>query len=115
MTHRMGNAATRLEIQPKELKDWLASPTPPRLLDVRTTEEQAIARIKGAIPVSQELVKEVLNSWPRDAAIVTYCHHGVRSLEAASFLLSRGFTNVRSLAGGIDAWAVQVDRTIARY
>jgi rhodanese-related sulfurtransferase len=46
---------------------------------------------------------------------MTLCHHGVRSNRAAEFLLANGFDDVVSVAGGIDAWSMQVDPTIPRY
>src|SRR5438034_4698152 len=42
------------------------------------------------------------------ADVVTYCHHGARSLKALEILKAAGFAKVRSLRGGIDAWAVNV-------
>ena len=47
--------------------------------------------------------------------IVTICHHGMRSLSARELLKGAGFGRVRSLAGGIDAWAEEVDGTVGRY
>ena len=47
--------------------------------------------------------------------IVTHCHHGSRSLKALEILKAAGFSKVRSLRGGIDAWAVNVDRSLPRY
>jgi rhodanese-related sulfurtransferase len=105
----------RLQIQPQELIEVLRSPTAPRLLDVRGPEEQALVTLDGAIPVTRELVQEMMTNWPKDTPIVTYCHTGIRSLEAASYLIGHGFTNVRSLAGGIDAWAEQIDPSLPRY
>jgi rhodanese-related sulfurtransferase len=52
---------------------------------------------------------------PRDRAVVTVCHHGPRSLRARQLLLAAGLPRVRSLAGGVDAWATMVDPTMARY
>jgi rhodanese-related sulfurtransferase len=46
---------------------------------------------------------------------VVYCHHGVRSQRVAAWLREQGFSEVQSLAGGIDAWAEQIDREMARY
>jgi rhodanese-related sulfurtransferase len=57
----------------------------------------------------------IREQWPKDTLIVVHCHVGEQSLAAASFLIDRGFTNVRSLAGGIDAWSKQVDPTVPRY
>ena len=47
--------------------------------------------------------------------MIAYCHRGVRSLRAAEILRAAGFTRVRSLRGGIDAWARDVDTGMATY
>ena len=47
--------------------------------------------------------------------IVVYCHVGVRSTQAVSFLRRAGFSNVRNLQGGIDDWAHEVDHQMPRY
>ncbi len=104
-----------LQITPRELAAALRSPHPPRLLDVRGPDERARARIAGALPASQELLQEMLASWSKDTPIVTHCHHGQRSLDAAAYLMGYGFTNVRSLQGGIEAWSAQVDPSVPRY
>ena len=49
------------------------------------------------------------------ADIVTYCHHGARSLRALDLLRAAGFSRVRSLAGGIDGWAREVEPGMLRY
>ena len=105
----------KIQISPQELAAALKDDSPPRLIDVREPEEQAIATLDGAVLASQELVQTMMSDWPRDTRIVTYCHHGLRSLEAASYLIGHGFKNVRSLRGGIDAWAEDVDSSISRY
>ena len=52
---------------------------------------------------------------PEGALVVTYCHHGVRSLNAAAMLERIGHTRVASLAGGIDAWSQLIDPSLPRY
>ena len=104
-----------LQITPAELAEALRSPNPPRLIDVRGPEERELARIEGAIPATQELMQEMMSSWNKDTPIVTHCHHGLRSLDAASYLVGHGFTNVRSLQGGIEAWSEQVEPLVPRY
>ena len=47
--------------------------------------------------------------------VVCICHHGIRSLQAAWFLEHAGFLDVVNLAGGIDAWARQVDASVPTY
>ena len=51
----------------------------------------------------------------KDKPLVAMCHHGVRSQNAARFLERNGHGEVLSLAGGIDAWSLQVDATVPRY
>lgn len=105
----------RIQITPQELSQALQSASPPRLIDVRTPDEQATVKLDGALPATDELVEEMMAGWPKDTPIVTYCHVGSRSLEAASYLIGHGFTAVRSLAGGIDAWAEQIAPSLPRY
>jgi rhodanese-related sulfurtransferase len=92
----------------------------PLLLDVREPAEWQICRLPGAVlaPLS-ELARQGLAVLPAgltpEAPIVIYCHHGVRSAQVTAWLLKQGFHNVVSLAGGIDAWSVQIDPSIPRY
>ncbi len=103
------------EIDVVSLKQRLDHGERPVLLDVRTPQEWAICRLDGAmlIPV-QELASRVEQLDP-DEEIVVYCHVGARSAMAASFLRQRGFSRVRNLSGGIDAWAAVVDPSVPRY
>lgn len=84
------------------------------LLDVRSAEEIAIARIDGALPMDDEAQK-LLETLPKDTKLVFHCHHGGRSQQAAEFYLAKGFTDVSNVTGGIDAWAKDVDPTLTRY
>ena len=86
-----------------------------KLLDVRTPEEYAIASVQGSLLIDQALVQEIMQTWPKDTAIVTMCHHGIRSLDAAAYLRGHGFMNTKSMSGGIDAWAGHVDSSLQRY
>jgi rhodanese-related sulfurtransferase len=105
------------EISVVEARERLLGPNAPRLIDVREDEEYAIARIDGAelLPLSQwpAIVAEKLTD--RTQPLLIQCHHGGRSARAAEFLLRNGFTDVTNLAGGIDAWAVEIDPSVARY
>ena len=104
-----------IQIRPEELSNALKAGQKLQLLDVRAPEEHKIARIDGAQLASEALAREVVERWPKDTPIVVRCHLGERSVEAAFFLMGQGFTNVRSLTGGIDAWSAQVDPTVPRY
>ena len=85
------------------------------LLDVREIHEHQIVHIEGSklIPLSELH----LRTHELDTAdtIITYCHHGQRSLQAIKTLERFGFKKLKHLAGGIDAWACDVDRAMARY
>jgi len=99
---------------PADVAAALRSSTPPRLLDVRGPDEWAIAHLPGAMLVDETLAQQVMQ-WPKETPIVLYCHSGQRSLDAASYLAGHGFTNVRSMTGGIDVWSQQVDPSVPRY
>jgi rhodanese-related sulfurtransferase len=103
-----------LEISPAEVADLLKKGAI-KLLDVRTPHEYEIAKIRGSVLVDQALAQEIVQTWPKDSPIVTVCHHGIRSLDAATYLRGHRFTNARSMRGGIDAWALQVDPSAPRY
>jgi rhodanese-related sulfurtransferase len=103
-----------LEITPHETAELLKQGTI-KLLDVRTPEEYSIASVPGSVLVDQSLAQEIMQTWPKDTAIVTMCHHGMRSLDAAAYLRGHGFTNTRSMRGGIDAWALEIDSSTPRY
>jgi adenylyltransferase/sulfurtransferase len=85
------------------------------VIDVREPHEWEIAHIEGArlIPLGQ--LPDRLGELDGHAEIVTHCHHGARSMKALEILRGAGFSKVRSLAGGIDAWAERIEPGMARY
>jgi rhodanese-related sulfurtransferase len=105
------------EISVSEARRRLDTPLPPRLIDVREADEYEIAHIAGAelLPLSQwpALVAEKLTD-PAQPLLI-HCHHGGRSGQATEFLLRNGFTDVTNVAGGIDAWALEIDPSVPRY
>ena len=104
----------RLQVSPGEVAAALRSENPPRLIDVRTPPEWELARIEGATLMTEALA-EVIMRWAKDTPLVFYCHLGQRSLEAASYFAGHGFTDLRSMTGGIEAWSLQVDPSVPRY
>ena len=105
------------EITPRELAARLAAGTPTWLLDVRQSWEHALAALPDSVlvPLDQLPARHQALSPPPGALVVTYCHHGMRSLDAAAFLARNGWVDVASLAGGLDAWSLQVDPSVPRY
>jgi len=112
--HRSEEMQKDLEITPAETASLLKE-NAIKLIDVRTPEEYAIASIPGSVLVDQNLAQEILQTWPKDTAIVTMCHHGMRSLDAAAYLRGHGFDNTRSMSGGIDRWSLEIDSAVPRY
>ena len=86
-----------------------------KLLDVRTKEEWDAVHIEGAVRMSQDTMQEILSQWPRESLLVIYDHTGKQSLDASAYFEGQGFTNVKCLRGGIDAWSKQVDPKLPRY
>ena len=109
------DSTSDIECTPQETTDMLKGENAPRLVDVREPAEWELVHLEGGRLLTQELVDEILSDWDKDAPIVCYCHHGIRSMQAALFLRQQGFTSVRSMRGGIDAWAREVDPAMDRY
>jgi rhodanese-related sulfurtransferase len=103
------------EVTPAWVAERLRRGDGPALLDVREPDEWAIARLPDARLVPLNSLPQAVHSLDREAELVVYCHHGVRSGAAVAWLRGRGFTRVRNLAGGIDRWSLEVDPTVRRY
>jgi sulfur-carrier protein adenylyltransferase/sulfurtransferase len=104
------------EIVAEQLKDELSEKNDELILiDVREPHEWEIAHIDGArlIPLGQ--LPDRIPELDGHAEIVTYCHKGSRSMKALEILRGAGHSRVRSLAGGIDAWAARIEPGMARY
>lgn len=99
----------------KELKARLDKGDKLVLLDVREPWENAIAKLDNSLLIPLGTLPQSLSQLDANAEIIAYCHHGMRSGDATGFLLQQGFSNVKNLIGGIDAWSLQVDGTIPRY
>jgi len=102
------------QLSPLELKAMLGSGLPLLLVDVRTEEERAVAKIDGSRLLDKEYYDHLL-TLDRYTTIVFQCHHGFRSQSAAEYCLREGFRNLYNLAGGIDAWSQLVDPSVPRY
>jgi rhodanese-related sulfurtransferase len=110
------DAADRaMQIEPADLAKRISANERLQFLDVRTREEFDAVKIDGAQFFTQDLMQQAMSNWNRDDLLVIYDHQGNRSLDAAAYFQGHGFTNVRSLRGGIDAWSVEVDSKLPRY
>lgn len=106
------------EIAPRRLKEILDAGEPVQLVDVREPQEFAVCRLEGADLIPLRSLQQSLPALKEKAAagpLVVYCHHGVRSLQAVSWLRRQGLADCRSLEGGIDRWSLLIDQTVPRY
>jgi Rhodanese-related sulfurtransferase len=78
-----------------------------RLVDVRSQQEWGQGHLPAGQLLTTELKFEMLDSWSKDTPILFYSNHGRRGLETASYFVAYGFSNVRNLAGGLEAWRSQ--------
>jgi rhodanese-related sulfurtransferase len=107
-----------LEISVLDVKQKLDSGVPVVLLDCREPFENDLARIEGAELIPMNSIPQRLSDVERlsdRGQLVVYCHHGVRSLNVATWLRQQGVENVTSMTGGIDAWSLKIDRLVPRY
>ena len=91
----------------------IESGAPVELVDVRTDEERAVAKI-DAVHLLDQTYHDALLRLERDTPIVFQCHHGVRSQQAAEYFRRAGFRNLYNLEGGIEAWSLLVDPSVPR-
>jgi rhodanese-related sulfurtransferase len=108
------------QISVEQLHQRMAeSPEGLQLIDVREEEEIAIASLEGFdnLPLSEfaQWSDHIKTRFDPDTETLVLCHHGVRSAQMCQWLLSQGFTNVKNIVGGIDAYSIVVDRSIPRY
>ncbi|HWA96271.1 MAG TPA: molybdopterin-synthase adenylyltransferase MoeB [Terracidiphilus sp.] len=110
--HEVKNGIPQVTVQ--ELKARRDAGEDFYLLDVREPYEYQIAQIGGTL-IPQNDVPNRLAEIPRDKDVVIHCRSGARSQRIAELLAQSGYTNVSNLAGGILAWADQIDPTVAKY
>ena len=105
------------ELTPSQVRGMLADGDPMILVDVRDPEEHAVANLPQAtlIPLNDLPARLFELQEHADSRVVMMCHHGIRSQNAARYLLEQGFSDVSSMAGGIDAWSRLIDTSVPRY
>ncbi|VAW78950.1 Sulfur carrier protein adenylyltransferase ThiF [hydrothermal vent metagenome] len=104
------------EFTASELNAYLEQATEkPFLLDVREPWEYDKARLDGSTLIPMRQIGERMSDLNSHDEIVVICHHGVRSRVVCQYLESSGFSNVINLAGGVAAWAKDIDPQMATY
>ena len=111
----MNELPENIEIMPRDVKGKLARGEKFAFVDVREKWEYDTSRIEGSILIPLREIPGSLETLRKAGEIVLFCHHGMRSLDAAAWLRSQGIEEARSMAGGIDRWAAEVDPNVPRY
>ncbi len=111
------------EIFVEDLSEKLSNGTAFVLLDVREPDELQYAKLPDEwvtlLPLSK-LARELLDGLPasiqaKETEIVVMCHTGRRSAQVTGWLRKNGWTNVYNLAGGIDAYAREINPSVGFY
>jgi rhodanese-related sulfurtransferase len=116
----MPYSANLLEISVEALAQRIvAADVPLQLIDVREPQEIAIAALPNfqVFPLSQsaEWTQTLPTQLDPHGETYVICHHGMRSAQMCQWLIQQGFTNVKNIVGGIDAYSLAVDSSISRY
>lgn len=108
---------TPFEVSCGEVKRMLDGGESLMLVDCRGADEHAIANLPAArlLPMDETPARLADFLAAGDTPIVVYCHHGMRSARVAEWLRSNGVSHAQSMAGGIDAWSLEVDPSTPRY
>jgi len=106
--------STVKQLSVRELAQRLEANEAITIVDVRPPEERAIAALKTPFRTLDAGIA-ALADLPKDAPIAFLCRSGGRSQQAAEQFRAHGYTKVYNVTGGINAWAREIDPTIAEY
>ena len=104
-----------VQISAKEVSERIAQGEKFLLVDVREPWEYELCRIPGAKLIPLGTPAGNLNILLDAGDVICYCHHGMRSLDAASWLRQQGVERAKSMAGGIERWSAEIDPKVPRY
>lgn len=104
-----------MEMSVRDAAEYLEEYPDTSLVDVRENFEREICQLPHSQQLTEALAEEMLSHWDKAAPVIFYCHHGGRSRAAAEYFQQQGFTQVRNMTGGIDAWSMQVNPEMIRY
>jgi rhodanese-related sulfurtransferase len=111
------------DLAPRDLAERLARGEPLALLDVREAGERSFCAIRAPYGVTDLHIPvglipsrlDEIRAAGQGRTLVVYCHHGVRSRMVCDWLRRQRLVGLSNLAGGIDAWSVEVDAGVPRY
>ncbi len=111
----MSDLLSNIEIAPHEVKELLACDDKVLFVDVREQWEYDTAHIEGSVLIPLGEVPSNLARLESAEELVLFCHHGMRSLNAAAWLRSQGVEGARSMTGGIERWSAEIDPNVPHY
>lgn len=106
---------TAKQLSALELKDKIQQGETLFLLDVREPHEFQYAHIANSVLIPLNQIPKRLDELDPQQEIVVICHHGMRSQQAANYLVRSGYKNIANLTGGIDSWSCTCDSSVRRY
>jgi rhodanese-related sulfurtransferase len=105
----------QLQVSPTEFEAMRCANPELKILDVRMAEEHEAVKIPGAHLFSQALLQTIFDSWDKTQPLIIYDHMGTRSLDVVAYFMGHGFGEAKALAGGIEAYSLEVDSSLPRY
>jgi rhodanese-related sulfurtransferase len=110
-----GAAGGDLDVEARQLSEMLAMGEKIHLLDVREPNERQISNINGSVSIPLGELSAHLPDWNRSEKVIVYCRSGVRSVQGMQILAASGFSLVKNLHGGINAWVREIDPSQPTY
>ena len=109
------DADVRLQVSPAEFEAMRRALPELKILDVRMAEEHEAVKIPGAQLFGQALLQTIFDSWDKTQPLIIYDHMGTRALDVVAYFMGHGFGEAKALAGGIEAYSLEVDASLPRY
>jgi sulfur-carrier protein adenylyltransferase/sulfurtransferase len=104
------------EVSVQEMKRAIENPKIGiKVIDVREPDEYQIAHINGVPLFPLSTLQQRFTELDPNQQYYIHCKSGVRSLRALQFLREQGFKYLKSVKGGISAWADEVDHSVPKY
>jgi len=103
------------ELRPADLAARIRGGEHWQVLDVREPWELGIVSLPDAVAIPMNQVPNRHRELDPQRPLAVLCHGGMRSYRVAAWLQEHGFRRVVNVAGGIDAWATEVDLSMPRY
>jgi len=105
----------KLFIGPERLHQWRQENRPHRLVDIRSREEHEAVCITPSEFFDSTVSAQIMETSENSHPVVLYDHQGRYVLDSVSYFIGHGCSNIFGLKGGIDLWAREIDKSMARY